>query len=292
MTRILLRLAGWLPLPVLHFIGWLGGSLMWYFPNSQRRIALQQIQWCLPDWSASAQKKLAKRSLVETAKAVVEAPAFWYGPAFRLNRWLDDKALLAQMKERRAQADKPIIFLTPHLGAWELSSFFGAQLGPLTVLYKPQTRSEGAANRLMNEGRTRVENIKLASTDSNGVRLLMNALKRREMIGILPDHDPPEGSGVYAPLFGHPAHTMDLVSKLARKSGAPVVFFIAERLPWARGFRFHCVEASEGIDDDELGATVMNKDLEKLIMQRPEQYWWGYKRFRRLPADVQSPYHR
>lgn len=292
MTQFLLHLAGWLPLPVLHGIGWLAGWIMWFIPNSQKRTATQQIVWCLPDWSPRAQKRLIRRSLIETAKAIVEAPAFWYGPAFRLKRWLNDEKMLADLRARTERSGGAAIFLTPHLGAWELSSFVGALIGPLTVLYKPQTRADGKANEMMNPGRSRMKNIKLASTDSGGVRALLAALKRREMIGILPDHDPPEGSGQYAPFFGHPAHTMDLVSKLAGKSGAPVFFFVAKRLSWGRGFRFYCMDAPAEISDPQQGTAAMNRGLEEVIMRWPDQYWWGYKRFRRLPPGVENPYKK
>lgn len=292
MLKLLLRLSGWLPLPVLHGIGWLGGWIMWLIPNSQKRTATQQVRWCLSGLSQEEQDQIIRQSLIETAKAIVEAPAIWYGPISRLKRWIHDSDALEQMRERTQNGQRPAIFLTPHLGSWELTSFVAAQLGQITVLYKPQTRADGMANDLMNDGRARIDEIKLASTDSGGVRLLMAALKRKEMIGILPDHDPPDGAGHFAPFFGHPAHTMDLVSKLAHKTGAPVMFFVAERLPWAKGFRFHCIDASEGIDDLENGVAVMNKDLENCIMRWPGQYWWGYKRFRRLPPGIDGPYKK
>lgn len=285
-----LRIAGWLPLPVLHSIGWLAGWVMWLVPNSQKRTATQQIQWCFPDMDVRTQRRWVRKSLIETAKAIVEAPVFWYGPLSRVNKWAGNEDLLADIRKRTVHSGGSAIILSPHLGGWELCSYCGAQLGPVTVLYKPQTRADGLANDLMNTGRARLANITLASTDAGGVRALLGALKRQEIIGILPDHDPPEGSGQFAPFFGRPAHTMDLVSKLAHKTGAPVFFMVCERLSWARGFRIHCIDAPEGIDDVVRGPAVLNQGLEACIMRWPQQYWWGYKRFRRLPPGVESPY--
>ena len=265
---------------------------MWLIPNSQSRTATQQVRWCLPQLSQQEQNKIIRESLIETAKAVVEGPAIWYGSMWRIKRWIEHEPTLKLFKERTENGTKAAIFLTPHLGSWELTSFVAAQLGPITVLYKPQTRSNGIANDLMNTGRARIPNIKLASTDAGGVRLLMQALKRQEMIGILPDHDPPENAGQFAPFFGHPAHTINLISKLAEKTKAPVAFFVAERLSWGRGFRFHCIDLPDTIADPENGVTVMNQGLEECIMRWPGQYWWGYKRFRRLPQGIQSPYHK
>lgn len=292
MLRFILCVVGFLPLPILHAVGWVVGWGMWLIPNSQSRTATQQVRWCLPHLTHNEQNKIIRQSLIETAKAVTEAPAFWYGPMWRVKRWIQDARASEIFKEKTNNNSRPAIFLTPHLGAWELTSFIASQQGPITALYKPQTRANGIANDLMNVGRTRMPNVSLASTDAGGVRLLMQALKRKEMIGILPDHDPPENAGQFAPFFGHPAHTINLVSKLAQKTKAPVAFFIAERLSWGRGFRFHCINLPEKITDPNVGVAVMNKALEECIMRWPGQYWWGYKRFRRLPPSEKSPYHK
>lgn len=286
----LVQMAGWLPLPVLHAVGWLAGTLMAWIPNSQRETARQQIDLCLPELPESARRSLARRSLIETAKAVVEAPAFWFGPLWRVRRWIRDEAFVAEIRRRADATGGAAIILTPHLGAWELSSICGAQAGPVTVLYKPQNRGNRFLNALMERGRTRSSNIALAPTDAGGVRILLAALRRHEHIGILPDHDPPEGSGSFAPLFGQPAHTMDLVTKLAERTGAAVMYVVCERLSWARGFRFYCLDAPAGIADPQQGPASLNQGLEQCIRRWPGQYWWGYKRFRRLPPGVESPY--
>jgi KDO2-lipid IV(A) lauroyltransferase len=129
-------------------------------------------------------------------------------------------------------------------------------------------------------------------TDGGGVKALLAALKRGELVGILPDHDPPEGAGKFAPLFGLPAHTMDLGPKLAARSGAPVNFIVAERLSWGRGFRFHVVPAPADIADAQTGAAAVNRGLETCIRRWPAQYWWSYKRFRRRPPGAPDPYAR
>lgn len=174
-----------------------------------------------------------------------------------------------------------MILLTPHQGAWELASFYCAQVAALTVLYKPQ---KGFADALIREGRARGANVTPVPTTSGGVKALLAALKAGEMVGILPDHDPPDLSGTrFAPLFGIQANTMDLVSKLAARSGAPVLYVIAERLPWTRGYRFHVLEASRDIAHADLGPAALNAGVECCVRMLPGQYWWSYRRFRRRP---------
>lgn len=286
LLRLLLILAGTLPLMLTHALGALLGNVLWCLPIGLKRRTLRHLELCLPELDAAARRRIARRSLVHSAKAVLEVPAIWFGPRWRLRRWLADTATQTQL-QALIDGGHGVILLCPHLGAWELAGLFCASVGPMTTLYKPQ---KGAMNALILEGRRR-NGAQLVPTSTGGVKALLQALRRRGMVGILPDHDPPEGSGAFAPFFGRPAHTTTLVSKLASRSAVPVWFFYAERLSWGRGFHFHLRPAPEGIDDaGERGLAALNLGVEQVIRHLPEQYWWSYKRYRRLPAGAPDPY--
>jgi KDO2-lipid IV(A) lauroyltransferase len=284
--RAALTVLGQLPLPLLHAIGWLLGNLAWLIPNGYRKMTVRQLELCLPELKAAERQRIARASLIESLKAICEIPAIWYGPKWRVRRWIRDPVTLEVFRKLLA-GNRGAIWLTPHQGAWEIAGFFCAQAGPITLLYKPQ---DSAADEVILRGRSRLPRVSLVSTDGAGVKSLLAALRRHEMVGILPDHDPPEGSGKFAPLFGMPAHTMDLVPKLAARSGAPVWFIVAERLSWGRGFRFHALKAPDGVADPAQGAARVNAGLETCIRRWPEQYWWSYKRFRRRPPGTPDPY--
>ena len=287
LLRISFILLGILPLGLMHAIGVVVGNLLWLTPNKPRRMTLHHLALCLPELSLAQRRSLARQSLVQSACSIFELPAIWYGPRGRLSHWLNQSAESDQLRALHA-GGKGVILLCPHMGAWELAGMFCAANGPMTSLYKPQ---KGVLDELILEGRERL-GAKLVPTAGNGVKALLQALARHEMIGILPDHDPPEGAGVFAPLFGIPAHTTALVSKLAARTGAPVWFCLAERLPWARGFRIHLkpLPVPVAVTDPESGAAALNQDIEKVIRELPEQYWWSYKRFRRLPPGTPDPY--
>ncbi len=285
--RALFLMLGYLPLALLHALGALLGSLLWWLPNRFRTITELHLARCLPELDAASRARIARASLRESLKAVCEAPAIWFGPLGRRRRWLADPAALATIQAAQAQG-RGVILLTPHQGAWELASFFCAQAAPITVLYKPQ---KGAADAPIRAGRSRGARVTPVPTTGAGVKALMTALKRGELVGILPDHDPPESSGTaFAPLFGIPANTMDLVTKLAARSGAPVLLIVAERLPAARGFRFHLWPAPADIADAAVGPAVMNAAVERCVRALPEQYWWSYKRYRRRPPGAPDFY--
>lgn len=287
LMRALLIGLGFLPLFALHGLATAVGSLMWLLPNSRKRIALRHLDLCLPELPEAERRDIARASLIHFAKAILEAPAIWFGPRRRLHGWLHDPAAAAQLRQVTGGGGGAIL-LCPHIGSWELAGMFCASQGRITSLYKPQ---KGAIDALILEGRARL-GANLVPTTGGGVRALLQALREGHMIGVLPDQDPPQGSGVFAPLFGIPAHTSELVSKLAGRTGAPVCFCYAERLPWARGFRFHVVPLSNEVADAETGATALNRGIESVLTHLPEQYWWSYKRFRRLPRGVRSPYRK
>jgi KDO2-lipid IV(A) lauroyltransferase len=257
-------------------------------PNRWRAISRRHMALCFPERSPAERERIVRLSLVESCKAVFEVPAIWFGPDRRLRRWVSADPAALRLLRAAVAGGKGALLLTPHLGAWELASFFCAQAGTITVLYKPQ---KGATDALILEGRSRWPEVRPVPTTGAGVKALLAALKRGELLGILPDHDPPEESGTrFAPLFGVPANTMDLVSRLAARSGAPVWFVAAERLAWGRGFRFHLDRAPAGIDDPQAGPAALNQGLEACISRLPEQYWWSYRRYRRRPPGAVDPY--
>lgn len=288
LLRSVLVFVGHWPLPLLHAIGCAAGMLLWWIPNGLREVTLIHMRLCLPEYSKAERFRIARRSLVESMKSVAESPAIWFGPWKRVSCWLGTDAERRAFKAA-ASSSKSTIWLTPHLGAWELAGQFVASFGPLTLLYKPQ---KGALDSLMQSGRARNPNARPVPTSAAGVKALLKALDRGEMVGMLPDHDPPYGSGSFEPFFGVSAHTMDLVGKLAARSGATVWFILAERLPRGRGFRFHIVRAPDGIQRPNESAHALNRGLEDCIRRFPDQYWWGYRRFRRRPAGAPDLYRQ
>src|SRR5437899_1095723 len=99
---------------------------------------------------------------------------------------------------------------------------FGAALGWLTWALSPSYRRRFAAN------------AQCAGLDSQRVGPAVAEAGR--MVGLLPDQVPPDGMGVWAPLFGEPAYTMTLAARLVQMSGARRLLAACERLPRGSGY--------------------------------------------------------
>ncbi|MGA7982593.1 MAG: lysophospholipid acyltransferase family protein [Chromatiaceae bacterium] len=286
LIRVLLASVSRLSLPANHRLGRLLGYFMLKIPNKQRRNALINIRLCLPELSEDDALRFRERTLAEYGKTYFEIAYLWLRPVEEvvgLIRGIVGRELV----ERRD--GRGVIVLSPHLGAWELAGLYLSSLGPTTTFYKPQR----FLDPMIQSARAR-RGATLAPTTGQGIRKLVQALRRGEYVGILPDQEPKGKTGaVFAPFFGVPAYTMLLVSRLARATNARVVFMFAERLSAGRGYRIHCVDGPKGIasGDDVEAATALNRGVEQCVRVCPEQYIWPYKRFRTRPEGLPRLYH-
>jgi len=274
-----------LPLAAAQGLGWLFGCFLQRIPNKQRRNALINIELCLPRLTREEALEFRAHSLRENGKTYFEMAYLLLRPPEKVLSLIS--GVFGGELVHRGDG-RGVIVLSPHLGAWELAGLYLSSLGPTTTLYKPQR----VLDELIFKARSR-QGAELVPTNSQGVRRLVQALKRGEYVGILPDQEPKADRGaVFAPFFGVPAFTMLLVARLARKTGARVVFMFAERLPGGRGFHIHCLPGPEGIDsaDDLIAATALNRGVEGCIAKCPKQYIWPYKRFRNRPEGTPKLY--
>jgi KDO2-lipid IV(A) lauroyltransferase len=288
LIRALLRALAVLPLPVSHALGAALGWGLILMPNDLRRAARINIPLCLPELSRTEQRRLLRASLIETGKTFCEAGALWLWPPQRLLALVKEVSGEAEVNAALARG-QGVIFATPHIGSWEMMGLYGSYRFPLTSLFRPPRLAE--LGTLMQRGREHL-GARLVPVDASGIRALHQGLARGETAGILPDQDPGPGKGIFAPLLGIQANTMTLLSRLALKTGAAVIFCYAERLPRGRGYHIHFLPASPEINRGPLAhsVTAVNHMVEKLIRRHPEQYQWGYKRFRTRPEGEAKLY--
>lgn len=270
-----------LPLRVLHGLGTGLGWLLNLFPTQPRQIARINVSLAYPELDRKEVCSLVRKNMFETGKSIMEMGYVWSMDEKKLNRLLQ-KESGRKVYDDAVKEGRGLIALPPHLGSWEFLSQYYARLAPSTCLYRPLRMPK--MHKYVLDGRERMGATMVPTTPS-GIKTLYKALARKGNLGILPDQDPGDEAGVFAPFFGVPANTMTLVSRLARKNRTPVVVACAKRLPKGRGYDIYAQRVSDGIysEDDIEAAAAMNESLEQLIRQMPEQYLWSYKRFKRRP---------
>ena len=266
-----------LPLWLLHALGWLLGWLSFLLSPSYRRKFRENVVQAGYRWAS------VRGAVGGAGRMVGELPRLWLGAPTHCE-WENDACV-----ERAYAAGRGVVFLTPHLGCFEISaqglaSRYAGRYGPLTVLYRPARQPWLA--KLMQAARDR-PGLKTAPTSLAGVRQMIRSLRNGHAVGLLPDQVPPDGMGTWAPFFGRDAYTMTLSARLAQQTGATVLLLWGERLPWGRGFRLPFRELLQPLAD-ELDQAVgqINQEMERLIRECPQQYLWGYARYKHPKGDA------
>jgi len=267
-------LARW-PLWLLHALGGLLGWAAYALsPVYRRRLRANAAQ-------AGIDAGLARAAVGEAGRLVAELPYLWMRPAARAIAphlsWTGEPLIADALARGRG-----IVFLTPHMGCFEVTAqAYAERFGPITVLYRPARKA--AIRPLMDTARRR-PGLATAPATLAGVRQMIRALRRGEAVGLLPDQVPPDGLGVWAPFFGRPAYTMTLAARLVRQTGASIVLAWGERLPRGRGYVVHLSPFDDTLPDADdaqaESAAAVNRAMERLIRQRPQQYLWGYDRYK------------
>jgi Kdo2-lipid IVA lauroyltransferase/acyltransferase len=271
------RCLAWLPLWLLQTLGAAGGWLAYGLSGSYRRklqANLIQAQTQDPALQTVSFGQAARGA----GRFATELLWVWFRPRHQVQKAVvcGDLAVL----EAAEQSGKGILFLTPHLGCFEITARFYASRKPITVLFKPP--KQPALAGLLQAARGG-KNLFTAPANLGGVKQMLKALRRGEAVGLLPDQVPSGGEGQWAPFYGRDAYTMTLPLGLAQSTGAVVVLAVGQRLPMGAGYRLHLRELKEMPTPEQV-----NLSMQHLIRLCPEQYLWGYNRYKQ-PDNAPSP---
>ena len=283
MILFIFKLLSFLPLRLLQATGATLGQLTYLLSASLRR----EIRANLAQ-AGYHDEALARAAAREGGKSMLELPFVWLRPpAEVLAKTSTDQW---QLIDQARQTGRGILFLTPHLGCFEITAQHFATRPddgePITVLYRPPRK---AFLRPLLEGARQRHNLILAPADLSGVKRLVRALRQNQAVGLLPDQVPSRGEGIFAPHFGRAAYTMTLPARLQEMSGATVLLAFGERLSKGRGWTVHIAPFEDQLQGSpEQRAEQLNLALEALIRRCPAQYLWGYRRYK-LPRGVARP---
>ena len=277
----LFRLFAALPLWLLHSLGAAMGWLVFALsPTYRRRFAANAAQ-------AGYRFGQVRAAVGHAGRMVFEMPRIWLGqlpPCTMVNEECA-KAAFAR--------GKGVVFLTPHIGCFEMSvqaaaRRWAAEHGDITVLYRPARQAWLA--EILETARNR-PGVQAVPTALSGVRQMIKALRQGAAVGLLPDQVPPQGLGLWSPFFGRDAYTMTLAARLVLQTGAAVIVARCERLPWGRGYALYLEELPVPTSQSlESAVEQINAAMEATIRQCPQQYLWGYGRYKQPRVEsLQTP---
>lgn len=195
--------------------------------------------------------------------------------------------------ERALARGKGVLFLTAHLGAWELSAFTHSLYGhPLHIVMRPLDNVY--LDRLMRRYRTMHGNSTVDKDDF--VRGLLSAMKAGETVGILMDTNMTPPQGVFTDFFGIPACTASGLARIALRTDAAVVPGFTIWDPGLRKYRLRFDTALKlirtGNDDADVRANtaLFTKVIEEYVRKYPDQWLWVHRRWKTRPAGEVALY--
>lgn len=277
-----------LPLSLLKGIANVTAWIWLWLDARESRVARRNLQLVYPQLSLPERTQLHRQILQVTAWQLIDMIRTWTRQTAENLSFI--RQIHGQDLYTNAQAaGKGIIIAAPHYGNWELLNQWLAKLGPITIVYRPPNIAIADTFLQRVRGRGNVQQI---PAEGSAVRQLLRVLKHGGTVGILPDQQPKMGEGVFAPFFGRPAFTMTLVSRLAQRTGATVLFAWCERSPVDHlNFSVHIEPANPDIahTDLQIATSSLNASVERIARRDPSQYQWTYKRFTRQPDGSNGP---
>jgi KDO2-lipid IV(A) lauroyltransferase len=220
-----------------------------------------------------------REAIAAAGRMLAELPAVWFGPGKNLVREAPGFQEAVAARER----GDAVLFLTPHMGCFEVTAQYIARHMRLTALYRPPKIAW--LEPLMLEGRNR-SNLRLVPADASGVRAILKALREGEAVGVLPDQVPGEGEGEWAEFFGRPAYTMTLAAKLVQRERVQCFLVFGQRLSRGRGYVMRVRRLPAALPN-ERPTRRLNRALEELVHECPGQYLWSYNRYK-VPKNARA----
>ena len=282
LPTVALELIAGLPLRVLHALGSVLGWILYGSSPTYRRHLRENLAQAGLQLSRKDAARVRRAAIAAAGQMLLELPAIWFRSRDKVISLVKRVEGLEAALAARA-AGKALLFLTPHMGCFEIAAQYATVHTPITVLYRRPKLAW--IEPLMRSGRAR-EGVRLASADLSGVRQVYGALRRREAVGFLPDQVPGIGEGEWAEFFGRPAYTATLAGRLAAREDVACFLAYARRLPRGAGYEI-VLRPLAGKAPDETAARRINRALEALVRECPEQYLWGYNRYK-VPAGAKS----
>ncbi|CCG18377.1 putative Lipid A acyltransferase [Taylorella equigenitalis 14/56] len=224
-------------------------------------------------------KSFHKEATKQIGAMFGEMPYIWFNSVKALQKLeLKTPEVLEKLKSKKNQS---YLFLSLHLGCFEIVSRFLALHFPVVVMYRPAKKE--FFEPVLSQVRTS-ENLTSVPTNFTGVREFLRALRSGRSIGLLPDQVPATADGVWVKFFDRDAYTITLPGKLTNQTDGQVVIVYAIIKKVGEGWEIYFKEGPElkGLPETEQ-AQLINNELEEAIRKAPTQYLWSYNRFREPP---------
>jgi Kdo2-lipid IVA lauroyltransferase/acyltransferase len=258
------------------------GLMAWMSGGRDRSVARANLALAFGSTKTSAElDRIGRASFQSFAMQLLDL--FWFGmfTRSRFERWVKFDASF-----KAAFETKPLLFVTAHMGGWELMGQAFALKGE-SLMSLAADQSNVMVNRILNIMRERTGQIIVEKMGA--LKHMMKALKQGGRVAMVGDQNVlPQEGGEFLPYFGLPVPVPRAPGALCRHSGAPVLFaycipdrsglYTAKALP----------PADLSILNESEASLSMTKMLEDVVRENPEYWLWSYKRWKYIPEGADA----
>ncbi len=288
---VLLLLCLWLinrlPFRVKIRLGLAFGRLLYHFLRSRASIARTNIALCFSELSEEERERMVIDTFRNAGAGLVETAIAWWDKPERIYQMTEIRG--GEYLEKARSQGRGVILLGAHFSTLDISGMLISKHMPVYAIFREQN------NRLLNYFMIRGRNKNLLEGIS--YKSFLSAVKRIKeghVVWCAADQDMGEKHSVYAPFFGHPAATINTISRLAKMTGAPLVMMITRRKEGDPGYILEYSPSPKGFpfQDDVENAKVVNQLIEEGIRRAPSQYYWFHRRFKTQPGMKRGGLYR
>jgi KDO2-lipid IV(A) lauroyltransferase len=288
---VIVKTIGALPRPLARMAGISLARLIYVLHGRLRRVGMRNLALAFPGMSRHQRAKILRGEFTSMGRQLAEVCLFPRYTRENVGQVVVYDGF--ENFERALARGKGVLFLTGHLGGWELSAFAHSLYGyPLRVVMRPLDNVY--LDRLTRHYRALHGNSMIDKDDP--VRGLLSAMKNGETAGILMDTNMTPPQGVFVDFFGIPACTAGLLARIALRTDAAVVPGFTIWDPALRKYRLRFDPAVElvrtGNDDaDALANTqLFTRIIEDYVRKHPDQWLWVHRRWKTRPEGEPSLY--
>jgi len=280
-----------LPRPLARAFGCSIGTLFYWLHPRLRRVGLRNLAMAYPEKTLDERQQVLKRVYVSLGRLLAEVPKF---PDYTLEN-VDSIAIYDGLENYLAARDrgKGVLFMTAHLGGWEIGSFVHSLHGHgLNIVVRDLD------NPLLNRWVKQLRELHGNKTHDKDdyARGLIAAMRRGETVGALMDTNMTPPQGVFVDFFGVPACTAVGIARVAMHTGAAVVpaFTIWDEAQGKYRIRFEPAipTVSTGDADADAVANTQNYTaaIEQAVRAHPDQWLWVHRRWKTRPEGEPALY--
>lgn len=286
----LLKLVGCLPRPLARAAGITIAWIIYLLHGKLRRVGMRNLELAIPEKSAGERKAILGGVFTSLGRQVAEVCLFPKYTRENVSKVVVYEGF--ENFERALARGKGVLFLTGHLGAWELSAFAHSLYGyPLNIVMRPLDNPH--LDRLAREFRTMHGN---KAVDKDFARGLIRAMRNGETVGVLMDTNMIASQGVFVDFFGIPASTASGLARVALKTDAAVVpgFTIWDPVLKKYRLRFDpaikLIRTGDSEADVVANTALFTRIIEDYVRRYPDQWLWVHRRWKTRPEGDKSLY--